>query len=80
MILKIKAKIYQWFGIYLANKEELEYIKSDEFWKEFKRIYKHKDNDMSFSDIQGLLIGMWQCNSKHLFARPMRNWKRKHKK
>lgn len=67
MILKIKAFIYQKTGIYLANKEELEYITSDSFWRQFRKIYLAKDNDIGMRDVQGLLIGMWQC--KHGFYR-----------
>lgn len=66
-LLKIKAFIYQKTGIYLADKQELEYITSKAFWKEFIKICTHKDNDMAPRDVQGLLIGMWQC--KHGFYR-----------
>jgi hypothetical protein len=70
MNIKLKAKLYQVFGIYLASKEELEYIKSKEFWKSFRKILGSKKNDMSPQDIQGLLIGCWQA--KHGFYRPMK--------
>jgi len=65
----MKAKIYQYTGIYLANKEELEYIQSKEFWKSFTKMATHKDNDMSPRDIQSLLIGMWQADRG--YTRPM---------
>lgn len=77
-ILKLKGIIYQKTGIYLASKEELEYIKSDEFWKSFMKMITHKANDMSGSNIQGLLIGLWQ--TKYGFYRAMkrtRKWKKK---
>lgn len=61
MLLKIKAFIYQKTGVYLAQKEELDYITSKDFWKRFWKIFLHKDNDMSGRDIQGLLIGLWQA-------------------
>lgn len=70
-VLKLKAKIYQWTGIYLAHLEENEYLQSKEFWKSFIKIIKNKKNDMSPSLVQGLLIGLWQ--SKHGFYR---EWKR----
>ena len=74
MILKFKAFIYQRTGIYLAHKEENEYITSKEFWKQFKRIITKKSNDMMARDIQGLLIGLWQV--KHGLCRPWcRTWK-----
>lgn len=68
MVLKIKAFIYQKTGIYLAHKEELEYITSKEFWKGFTKILKNsKKNDLSPQNMQGILIGLWQC--KHGFYR-----------
>lgn len=67
MILKIKAFIYQKTGLYLAHKEELEYISSDSFWRQFRKIYLHKTNDMGMKNVQGILIGLWQC--KHGFYR-----------
>lgn len=70
MIIRAKSWIYRKFGIYLAHKEELEYVTSKEFWKDIVKLYKHKDNDMSFMDLQGLLIGMWQV--KHKFYRKFR--------
>ena len=68
-ILKLKGKFYQYTGIYLANKEENEYIQSKECWKSLMKMLSNKKNDMSPRDCQGLLIGMWQC--KHGFHRPM---------
>jgi hypothetical protein len=69
VFLKLKALFYRYTGFYLAHREELDYITSKEFWKEFKKLYSHKDNDMSPRDLQGLLIGMWQC--KYGFATVM---------
>ena len=74
--MSIKAFIYQRTGIYLAHKEENDYITSKVFWKEFMRIAGKKTNDMRPRDIQGLLIGMWQCEQG--FARPRcTTWKEK---
>lgn len=67
MVIKIKAWLYQKTGLYLAYKEELEYTTSKEFWKQFVKIYSNKNNDMSPRDVQGLLIGTWQC--EHGFYR-----------
>ncbi len=61
MIIRIKAFIYQKTGIYLAQREELKYITSKEFWKAFMKIAGKDSNDMRPRDIQGLLIGSWQC-------------------
>jgi hypothetical protein len=65
--MKLKAWIYQKTGIYLTHKEQLEYITSKVFWKQFMRIARRKDNDRTPIQIQGLLIGLWQC--KHGFYR-----------
>lgn len=63
MILRIKVFIYQRTGIYLAHMEELRYIKSESFWKQFWEIEDSENNDLSARDIQGLLIGSWQCGN-----------------
>ncbi len=75
-ILKLKSIIYKYTGWYLADSEELEYITSKEFWKEWRQIASAEDNDMSPRDIQGLLIGSWQA--KHGFARRWNMWKREY--
>lgn len=38
------------------------YVQSKEFWKAFRKIVLAKSNDMSMSEVQGLLIGSWQCD------------------
>lgn len=68
-VLHIKSFMYRYFGVFLANKEESEFLQSKEFWKSFLKIYKNSKNDMSPSQIQGLLIGLWE--SDHGFGRPM---------
>lgn len=73
-ILKIKSLIYRYTGIYLANKEENDYITSKEFWKSFLKMVKNnkkapKGDKMSALNIQGLLVGLWQ--SKNGLARPI---------
>lgn len=67
-MLKIKAAIYRYTGIYLANSEELEYINSIEFWKDYKRVITHPENDLGPRGAFGLLIGSWQA--EHGFCRP----------
>jgi hypothetical protein len=68
-ILKLKSIIYRYLGIFLADREELEYVDSEIYWKQFMKIIKKKSNDMSPRDIHGLLIGSWQAH--HGFARPI---------
>jgi hypothetical protein len=75
MSLKLKSFIYRKTGIYLASKEELAYIKSREFWKDFLKILGKDATNLG--DVQGLLIGMWQAH--HGFTRPY-NRKRERKK
>lgn len=59
MIIKIKSIIYQWTGIYLAHKEENEYLKSKDFWDSFNR-FKLNDESMSYRNVQGIVLGCWQ--------------------
>lgn len=74
-LLKIKSFIYRHTGIFLAHGEELEYLQSDEYWYHMKKMSKSKDDEMTPRNIQGLLIGLWQC--KHGFYRPMNRRERK---
>lgn len=71
LVLILKGVFYRYTGVYLAQKEELEYLTSREFWDEFMRIASHPENDLYPRDIQGILIGTWQIRSGYGFARPM---------
>lgn len=68
-VLKIKSVLYRYTGIYLAYKEELEYIESKKYWKDLSRIYEKNRKEMYLRNTHGLIMGMWQC--KHDFARPI---------
>lgn len=68
MSLKIKAAIFRYTGIFLAYKEQSEYLESDEFWTSYHNIAFNPENDMNASNIQGMLIGCWQAN--YGFYRP----------
>lgn len=71
MLQRLKVKIYHYTGIYLFHKEELDYLTSEEFWKRFPEELERME-DMSPRDVQGLMIGLWQC--KLDLARPMVFW------
>lgn len=68
LTLQLKAFVYRYTGIYLANQEQLEYMESKEFWKSFMVIASDPTNDMSPRAIQGLLIGVWQANAGLVIA------------
>lgn len=72
-LLKLKAKIYRYTGLYLADKEKNDYIESEYFCKELTRAFI-ASNDMSLYTTFSLLIGMWECN--HGFTRPTTHAKR----
>ena len=63
MLLGIKALVYQKTGIYLAYKEELEYVTSKEFWKSYVKLSKKRSLDLTGRNLQGLLIGLWQAKN-----------------
>lgn len=66
MILKIKAWIYRNTGIYLAHREENEYVESKQFWKVFRKLMKNNE-DLGPEAAYGILVGAWQ--SEHGFYR-----------
>lgn len=59
MILKIKAFIYRLTGIYLAHKEEKNYLRSKLFWKELNEIALRPDNTLTVEAIANDLIKTW---------------------
>jgi len=67
-ILSIKSDIYRFTGLYLAHKEELDYIGSHTYWRQFVAIAKYERDGIGVRDIHGLLVGMWQV--KHCLVRP----------
>jgi hypothetical protein len=68
-LLRCKAVIYRHLGIYLAHKEELKYLTSNEFWVEFQEQTKwYRDH----KEIQELLLALWQ--SSNGFTRPMTDY------
>ncbi len=69
-MIKFKAWIYRMTGLYLAEREELQYITSKVFWLEFDLLRKNKKLALSPMAAQGLLIGIWQA--KHGFTRRLK--------
>lgn len=68
LILKIKSHIYRYTGVYLAYKEEAEFLTSDEFWDQFGKDLKYAEkNSFNLQTVQGIILGMWQ--SKNNFVR-----------
>jgi hypothetical protein len=66
-LLRFKAIVYKYTGVYLAHKEQCEYMNSDSYWKNMAQITK-KNKDMGAKETNGLLIGMWQAD--YGFVRP----------
>lgn len=64
-MLKIKAAIYRYFGIYLANNEEALYLKSHEVQKLIAEFLKE---NLDSKDAIDLAVGLWQANNG--FHRP----------
>lgn len=62
--LKLKAKIYQYTGIFLAQKEVNLYINSQDFKDEVRRMTSYDDGGPTFSieECQNLLIGSWEAH------------------
>ena len=67
-ILKLKSIFYRYTGIFLAYKEQRNYLQSGEFSKKFSKIYNHKDHDMNVRNTIRLIVGMWEADNG--FARP----------
>lgn len=79
-LLKLKSLFYRHTGIYLADKEENDYLTSYDFWKSFNEYKSHPENDLSDRNIQGILIGLWQCNHKFYRSYGRSRWDRLRRK
>lgn len=71
-MLKLKAFIYQTTGIFLASREQLDYVDSDEFWAFFQKelqeqMWQEEHRFYGPRFIYGILVGSWQM--KHGFVR-----------
>lgn len=65
-MLKVKAKIYQYTGIFLANKEQTDYLWSAEGLAEIQKSFDAlNDAELAFD----LTVGSWQAD--HGFTRPL---------
>lgn len=69
LLIRIKAKIYQWFGIYLAHREELAYLKSAELKLELDR---STEDQLGLSVYESILLLLAIWRAKHRFVR---EWK-----
>ena len=67
--LRFKALIYKYTGIFLAYREQAQYLESEDFWKNYKRLCKGNTSRLNRHNSIGLLIGLWQAERG--FARPM---------
>ena len=54
MVLKIKAKIYQYFGIFLAHKEQGEFL---------DKLLRERDNKKLNYNSLWLTVSMWQAKN-----------------
>jgi len=70
MLLKIKAFIYRHTGIYLAKREELAYLKSEDGRSTVKTLAKSFGKESAL----GIAVGSWQ--GKHGFYREFK-WSKK---
>lgn len=69
-MLKFKSVVYRYTGVFLAYKEQCDYVESEEFWDEFKKFTEANQDDECISDprvASGILIGCWQA--EHGFCR-----------
>lgn len=60
--LKVKAKIYQYTGVFLASKEREAYVNSDAYRDEFRRMIGYDDYGPKYTAEQckDILVGAWE--------------------
>jgi hypothetical protein len=69
MTLKLKAVIYRWTGIFLAKREEAEYLQRSDTQAKILEWSADLKMDMSYEDAVGLAKGLWHM--RHGFHRPL---------
>lgn len=62
-LLKIKSKLFQYTGIFLAYKEQSKYNDSKEYWEDFDNNTAQQKGSLSSRNIHGILIGSWQARN-----------------
>ena len=77
-LLRLKSFVYRLTGIFLASKEQLEYIESDQYWESFNSLLRQEGTQHEYYPqfIHGILVGTWQAD--HGFTRPSRCMKPTH--
>lgn len=60
MVLKLKAKVYQYTGIYLAKKEENEYLKTVQREVITENRLLRNSKHLRQNDMTGLNVAVWQ--------------------
>lgn len=67
-MLKLKVKIFQYTGLYLATREELKHLTSKETIREIEKQFQDPDNDFTLEELIDIEIGTWQL--QHGFGTP----------
>jgi len=71
LVLFLKSKVYRYTGVYLADKEEQEFMQTLGAQRDVERIFTKalEWGIESRDEAEGIVIGSWQC--EHGFTRPV---------
>lgn len=67
--LRLKALIYRYLGIYLAQKEEDVFVLGELFRRGFTKLGSQSQKNYNSEIIRSILVGTWQADNG--FARPI---------
>lgn len=68
-LLKLKAKIYHYTGIYLAYREQCDYMESADYLKYLTAPNGTDSEEFSIETKASLAVGLWQA--RHGFHKPL---------
>jgi hypothetical protein len=60
LVLALKAKVYQWTGLYLAQEEERRMLRSSFFWKQFNSF--PPKNNLTDKEKQDFVVAVWKAH------------------
>lgn len=74
MLISMKARVYRYTGIYLAEKDEERYVKSQQYWNDYKNIKITYKRMYTPNEYKELLLNAW--NFDNGFIRPLTKYEK----
>lgn len=74
MLIKLKARLYRYTGVYIAEKDEKKYLLSQNYWKDYKQIRSEYKKLYTPDEYKEILLNAWNYNNG--FVRPLTKYEK----